>query len=346
MDDSIINDRAQSLLKTLVERYIEDGQPVGSATLARDSGIKLSPATIRNVMHDLEELGLVHSPHTSAGRIPTVKGYRIFVDNLLTVKPLGKQTVTSFQQELAIEDDADHLVEKASSLLSAVTQMAGVVMLPRKGGAILRHIEFLPLAGNRVLVILVVNEQEVQNKVIHTARTYSEAELLQTANFLNTEYAGSDLTQIRDKLINSMQQSRDAMTQIMQTAVEMTDQVMESSRRDDDFIVAGQTNLMSYAEMGDMDKLKQLFDAFNTKRDVLHILDQSIHAESMQIYIGEESGYSVFDDCSVITSPYKSDDDIVGVLGIIGPTRMAYDRVIPVVDMTAKLLSSLLSSDK
>lgn len=346
MNDSIINDRAQSLLKTLVERYIEDGQPVGSARLARDSGMKLSPATIRNVMADLEELGLVHSPHTSAGRIPTVKGYRLFVDKLLTIKPLGDQTVHSFQQELAIEEDAGPLVEKASSLLSAVTQMAGVVMLPRKGGAILRHIEFLPLAGNRVLVILVVNEQEVQNKVIHTGRTYSEAELVQTANFLNSEYAGSDLTQIREKLLKSMQQSRDAMTKIMQTAVEMTDQVMESSRRHDDYVMAGQTNLMSYAEMGDLDKLKQLFEAFNTKRDVLHILDQSIHAEAMQIYIGEESGYSVFDDCSVITSPYKSGDDIVGVLGIIGPTRMAYDRVIPVVDMTAKLLSSLLSSDK
>lgn len=346
MDDSIINDRAQSLLKTLVERYIEDGQPVGSKKLAADSGMKLSPATIRNVMSELEELGLIHSPHTSAGRVPTAKGYRLFVDNLLTVKPLGKKTLTSFEQELAIEEDADHLIEKASSLLSAVTQMAGVVMLPRKAGAILRHIEFLPLAGNRVLVILVVNEQEVQNKVIHTARQYSDAELLQTANFLNSEYAGSDLSLIRDKLVNSMQQSRDAMTQIMQTAVEMTDRVMENSRRDADFIMAGQTNLMSYAEMGDMDKLKQLFDAFNTKRDVLHILDQSIHAESMQIYIGEESGYSVFDDCSVITSPYKSDNDVVGVLGIIGPTRMAYDRVIPVVDMTAKLLSSLLSSDK
>ncbi|MEJ2141799.1 MAG: heat-inducible transcriptional repressor HrcA [Gammaproteobacteria bacterium] len=346
MDDNIINDRAQSLLKTLVERYIEDGQPVGSATLARNSSIKLSSATIRNVMAELEELGLVHSPHTSAGRIPTVKGYRLFVDKLLTIKPLGNKTVHSFQQELAIEENADHLVEKASSLLSAVTQMAGVVMLPRKEGAVLRHIEFLPLAGNRVLVILVINEQEVQNKVIHTARTYSEAELVQTANFLNSEYAGSDLTRIREKLLTSMQQSRDAMTKIMQTAVEMTDQVMESSRRHDDFIMAGQTNLMSYAEMGDLDKLKQLFEAFNTKRDVLHILDQSIHAEAMQIYIGEESGYSVFDDCSVITSPYKSGEDIVGVLGIIGPTRMAYDRVIPVVDMTAKLLGSLLSSDK
>ena len=344
MDDSIINDRAQSLLKTLVERYIQDGQPVGSRTLASDSGMTLSPATIRNVMADLEERGLIDSPHTSAGRIPTAKGYRVFVDSLLTIKPLEQCTLNSIQQELSCEDEGDVLIERASSLLSGVTQMAGVVMLPRKGGAILRHIEFLPLSGNRVLVIMVVNEQEVQNRVIHTGRTYTETELLQTANFLNAEYIGHDLGHIRSKLLDSMQQSRDAMTQIMQTAVEMTDQVMESSRQHDDFIMAGQTNLMSYAEMGDMDKLKQLFDAFNTKRDVLHILDQSIHAEGMQVFIGEESGYSVFDDCSVVTSPYKSGDQIVGVLGIIGPIRMAYDRVIPVVDMTAKLLGSLLST--
>lgn len=344
MDDNIINDRAQSLLKTLVERYIQDGQPVGSRTLANDSKMKLSPATIRNVMADLEELGLVNSPHTSAGRIPTAKGYRVFVDSLLTIKPLEKRTLNSIQQELSSEEESDLLIERASSLLSGVTQMAGVVMLPRKGGAVLRHIEFLPLSSNRVLVILVVNEQEVQNRVIHTGRPYSEAELVQTANYLNAEYIGHDLSQIRDKLLNSMQQSHDAMNQVMQAAVEMTDQVMESSRQQDDFIMAGQTNLMSYAEMGDLDKLKQLFDAFNTKRDVLHILDQSIHAEGMQIFIGEESGYSVFDDCSVITSPYKSGDQVMGVLGIIGPTRMAYDRVIPVVDMTAKLLGSLLSS--
>jgi len=348
VNDSIINERAQSLLKTLVERYIHDGQPVGSRTLANDAGIKLSPATIRNVMADLEEQGLINSPHTSAGRIPTAKGYRVFVDNLLTVKPLGTDVVKNIQQELSIDEHGEEqnemLIERASSLLSGVTQMAGVVMLPRKGGAILRHIEFLPLSGDRVLVILVINKEEVQNRVIHTGRTYSESELLQTANFLNAEYVGHDLSQIRDKLLNSMQQSRDAMTQIMQTAVEMTDRVMKSSRQHDDFILAGQTNLMGYAEMGDMDKLKQLFEAFNTKRDVLHILDQSIHAEGMQIFIGEESGYSVFDDCSVVTSPYTSGDQIVGVLGIIGPTRMAYDRVIPVVDMTAKLLGSLLSS--
>jgi heat-inducible transcriptional repressor len=344
VDDNIINDRAQSLLKTLVERYIQDGQPVGSRTLANDSAMQLSPATIRNVMADLEDLGLVVSPHTSAGRIPTVKGYRVFVDNLLTIRPLEKTTVKSIQRELSSDEDSEQLIERASSLLSGVTQMAGVVMLPRKNNAILRHVEFLPLSGNRVLVILVVNEQEVQNRVIHTGRTYSESELAQTANFLNAEYAGNDLRQIREKLVNSMQQSRDAMNRIMQTAVEMTDQVMEDSRRQDDYVMAGQTNLMSYAEMGDLDKLKQLFEAFNTKRDVLHILDQSIQAEGMQVFIGEESGYSVFDDCSVVTSPYKSDDQVAGVLGIIGPTRMAYDRVIPVVDITAKLLSSLLSS--
>ena len=344
LDDSIINERAQNLLKTLVERYIHDGQPVGSRTLSRDSGMNLSPATIRNVMSDLEELGLITAPHTSAGRVPTAKGYRLFVDNLLTVKPLQKQTVTSLRTELQIDESPDLLIQRASGMLSNLTQLAGVVMLPRKQSAVLRHIEFLPLTEERVLVILVVNGQEVQNRVIHTGRPYTQSQLQSTANYLNSEFAGLELTKIREKLLNSMQQARDDIAETMKTAVEMTDQVMQSNR-DDDYVMAGQTNLMNYAEMGNLDKLKQLFEAFSTKQDVLHLLDQSIHAEGMQIFIGEESGYSAFGECSVVTSPYRSGDQVLGVLGVIGPTRMAYDQVIPVVDITAKLLGSLLSSE-
>ncbi len=345
--ESVLSERAQYLLKSLVERYIADGQPVGSRVLAKDSGIKLSPATVRNVMSDLEDLGLITSPHTSAGRIPTVQGYRLFIDTLLTIEPLADTQVAAFQAQLesqAKEASAEHLIEKASGMLSAVTKMAGVVMLPRHDKVILKHIEFLILSTNSILVIMVVNNDEVINKVINTQREYSSIELQQTANFLNQEYAGHELSNIRSSLYKSMQEVREDMHRIMQTAVEMADQVIDKNK-DADFILAGETNLMQYNEMADVDKLRQLFEAFNTKQDVLHLLDNSIHADGMQIFIGEESGYSAFGECSVVTSPYQVDDQIVGVLGVIGPTRMAYDKVIPIVDVTAKLLGSVLTSE-
>ncbi|MDH5446140.1 MAG: heat-inducible transcriptional repressor HrcA [Gammaproteobacteria bacterium] len=339
----ILDERAQNLLKVLIERYIKDGQPIGSRTLAKDSGMKFSPATIRNVMADLDDLGLIVSPHTSAGRIPTVQGYRLFVDNLVTVKPLRNNLIEKLKQEMA-SDSSDEMINKASALLSSVTQMAGVVMIPRREKLTLRQIEFLPLSGQRVLVVLVVNEQEVQNKVIHTDRKYGQSELQQAANFLNREYAGKDLTNIRELLLSSMQQAREDMNRMMMTAMDVTGQVLDE-KRNSDYIMAGETNLMSYAEMGDVDKLRQLFDAFTTKNDLLHLLDKSIHTDGMQIFIGEESGYKVLDECSVVTSPYTVQDQVVGVLGVIGPTRMAYDRVIPIVDVTAKILSSALSSE-
>lgn len=339
-----LNQRSQHLFKVLVERYINDGQPVGSRTLSKDAKIDLSPATIRNIMADLEDLGLIVSPHTSAGRIPTAQGYRIFVDNLVTVKPLRGQAVDKLRKEMGISGNKEGLINSASSLLSGMTKMAGVVTIPRREAIILRHIEFLPLTSNRILVILVVNEQEVQNRIIHTDRAFSESELTQTANFLNREYMGQDLSRIREILLDSMQQVRDDMQHIMQMAIQMADNVMQENKHDD-YVMAGQTNLMNYAEMGNIERLRQLFEAFNTKRDILHVLDQSIHAEGMQVYIGEESGYACFDGCSLITTPYKVSDEVVGVLGVIGPTRMAYDRVIPVVDVTAKLLGSLLSSE-
>ena len=348
LSGSGLSERAQYLLKSLVERYIADGQPVGSRILAKDSGIKLSPATVRNVMADLEDLGLITSPHTSAGRIPTVQGYRLFIDNLLTIKPLGTEQIDQFRNQLESQIEgglsSDLLVENASGMLSAVTKMAGVVMLPKREKVILQHIEFLILSATSVLVIMVVNNDEVINKVINTQREYSSIELQQTANFLNQEYAGQELAGIRGKLYKSMQQVREDMHRIMQTAVEMADQVIDKNK-DSDFVLAGETNLMNYNEMGDVDKLRQLFEAFNTKQDMLHLLDNSIHAEGMQIFIGEESGYSAFGECSVVTSPYKVEDQVVGVLGVIGPTRMAYDKVIPIVDVTAKLLGSVLTSE-
>ena len=339
-----LNERSQQLFKVLVEHYISDGQPVGSKTLANDKKINLSPATVRNVMAELEDLGLIVSPHTSAGRVPTRQGYRLFVDNLVTVKPLRGKAVEKLRHEMGIDDSRDGLIAKASSVLSGMTRMAGVVTIPRREAVILRHIEFLPLTSNRILVIMVVNEQEVQNRVINTERAFSESELVKTANFLNREFKGQDLAQIRQVVLERMKQERDDMQEIMKMAIQMTDNVVEEKSHED-YIMAGQTNLMEYAEMANMEKLRQLFDAFNAKRDVLHVLDQSINAEGMQIFIGEESGYSAFDGCSVITSPYKVSDEVVGVLGVIGPTRMAYDKVIPLVDVTAKLLGSLLSSE-
>jgi len=341
---SMAADRAQMLLKFLVERYIRDGQPVGSRTLAKDSGLELSPATIRNVMADLEEMGLVRSPHTSAGRIPTAKGYRLFVDSLLTIKPIRTQEVERIRQNLSLSSNTENLINNASDILSRITSLAGVVTIPRRERVRLQHIEFLPLSVSRVLVIMVVNGQEVQNRVIDTDRKYSPAELQKAANYLNSEFAGLELQEMRTRLLASMQQSRDAMQHLMQDAMRIADQILDQ-QRDDDYVLAGQTNLMNYAEMCDIEKLRHLFNAFNTKRDILHILDQSIHAEGMQIFIGEESGYQVLDECSLVTAPYKIDDDVIGVLGVIGPTRMAYDRIIPIVDMTAKVLSTALRQD-
>lgn len=339
-----LNERSQQLFKVLVECYISDGLPVASRTLSNNEKINLSPATVRNVMADLEDLGLIVSPHTSAGRVPTPQGYRLFVDNLLTVKPLRGKAIERLRQQMGIDDSQEGLITKASSMLSGMTKMAGVVTIPRREAVILRHIEFLPLTSNRILVILVVNEQEVQNRVIHTEKAFTESELTQTANYLNQEFIGRDLSKIRDAVLETMKQERDDIQHIMKMAIQMTDNVVEE--QDNDFVMAGQTNLMEYAEMANMEKLRHLFDAFNAKRDVLHVLDQSIQAEGMQVFIGEESGYSAFESCSVITAPYKVSEEVVGVLGVIGPTRMAYDKVIPLVDVTAKLLGSLMDTPK
>jgi heat-inducible transcriptional repressor len=329
------------LLKTLIERYIQDGQPIGSRVLAENSGLDLSPATVRNVMAELEEMGLILAPHTSAGRIPTAKGYRMFVDSLLTVKPMQEGIVETIKQQLSTTADTDGVINNASSMLSEITQLTGIVSLPKRDTTRLEHIEFMRLSARRILVILVVNGQEIQNRIIDTERDFTPAELQESSNYLNAEFAGQDLASIRSKVLVSMQQARDAMQKLMQDTMNIADQVLNSSR-DDDYVLAGQTNLMGYDEMCDIDKLRNLFDAFSNKRDILHILDESIHADGMQIFIGGESGYQVLDDVSVVTTPCKVEEDVIGVLGVIGPTRMAYDRIIPIVDITAKLLSSVL----
>jgi heat-inducible transcriptional repressor len=346
MSGTELTERAQLLLKNLVERYIRDGQPVGSRTLSRDEQVGLSSATVRNVMADLDDLGLIHSPHTSAGRVPTIKGYRLFIDNLLTIKPLNRSTVSSIQKQIGDSVDPHQLLASASRQLSEITSMAGVVMLPRREVAALRQVEFLPLSSRRVLVILVLNEREVQNRIIHTARDYSPAELQQIANYLTQLCGGQDMRQARERLLREMDEARRSMNQMMSDAIEMAAQAFAPEGVEKDCLIDGQTNLMSYAEMGNMERMRKLFDAFHQKRDILQLLDQSLTANGVQIFIGEESGYEVLGDCSVVSAPYKVDDRVIGVLGVIGPTRMAYDRVIPIVDMTARLLGSSLNQLK
>ena len=340
-----LNERTQHLLRTLVERYIRNGQPVGSRTLARDAGLDLSPATVRNVMADLEELGYLRAPHTSAGRVPTARGYRFFVDALLHLQPLESREVESLRRRIdqPVRDGVE-LARSVSDLLSGVTHLVGVVMLPRRKTTTLRQVEFLPLAENRVLVILVLNSQEVQNRVIHTQRPYSAAELQQAANYLNQQFTGQDIQQVRASLLRDLREACDRLDQLMQTVVEMAEQTFADESGGEDCVVAGQTQLMQYADLSDLDKLRQLFEAFNHKRDLLHLFDQCLHAEGVQIFIGEESGFEALEECSVVTAPYSVEGRVLGVLGVIGPTRMAYDRVIPVVDVTARLLAAALNS--
>lgn len=336
--------RAQILLKTLIEQYIRGGQPVGSQALVKESRIRLSPATVRNVMSDLEDLGLVASPHTSAGRIPTAKGYRMFVDSLLTVHPLEESEIDRMRLTLNPDSQPRELVNAATDLLSEISRMASVVLLPRREQVTLRQVELLPLSENRVLVVLVINKREVQNRIIHTDRTYAPAELQQAANYLTERFAGRNLAEIRTLILQELNDAREEIDHLLRTAIEMANKAFAMPKAEDDFVVSGATNLLGYAEMGNVERLQALFETFQKKKSVLHLLDKSLHADGVKIFIGDESGYGVFDDCSVVTAPYRVDGNTVGVLGVIGPTRMAYQRMIPVVDVTARLLGAALNS--
>jgi len=338
-----LSERDLYLFKSLVEHFIYDGQPVGSRTLARDTVLELSPATIRNVMADLEDAGLLHSPHTSAGRIPTAKGYRLFVDTLLRVNQLDSNEVERIVEELNPQQDIHSLLQRTSGILSDITKLASVVMLPRSEQKALKQVEFVSLSDNRILVILVISDQEIQNRIIHTARSYSSSELQKASNYLNNMFAGKDLPTIRSELLKELEKMKDNVNQLMQTAIEMAQQAFISKETSDDYVLSGQTNLMDVAELCDVERLKKLFDTFNHKRDILHLLEQSINAKGVQIFIGEESGYDVLDNCSVVTSPYEVEGQVLGVLGVIGPTRMHYERVIPIVDITARMLGSALN---
>ncbi|BAL94223.1 heat-inducible transcriptional repressor HrcA [Rubrivivax gelatinosus] len=340
----MLDDRAKTLLKALVERYIADGQPVGSRTLSRASGLDLSPATIRNVMADLEELGLIASPHTSAGRIPTARGYRLFVDTMLTARPIDLQTVApelAAAREQLHPDQPQRVIAQAASLLSNLSSFVGVVSAPRKAGLI-HHIEFLRLGERRVLVILVAPDGDVQNRVIFTARDYTQTELIEATNFLNAHYTGLAIEEVRERLKHEVDALRGEIAQLMQAAVQAGEELAD---RSENVVVSGEHNLLGVQDLGhDMAGLRRLFDVFEQKTELMRLLDVSSRAEGVRIYIGGESQVVPFEELSVVTAPYEVDGRIVGTLGVIGPTRMAYDRMIRIVDITARLVGNALSS--
>jgi heat-inducible transcriptional repressor len=342
-----LSERAQFLLKALIESYIRDGQPVGSRALSRDSGLSLSSATIRNVMADLEDLGFVASPHTSAGRIPTDKGYRLFVDSLLKLKPLQHEEVEEIERRLREASNGRALLQTVSQMLSSVSHMAGLVTLPNPHYIALSQIEFIGLSENRALAIMVMNNGEVENRVVQLDRRYSGEELRRAANYLNEAFAGRSLPDVRALLVRQLQETRQHMNQLMQDAIQVAQKVFDAKPDEQvEYVIAGETNLMGFAELGNVDRLRRLFEAFNEKHDILRLLDSCLRAQGIQIFIGQESGYRILDDISLVAAPYLIDNQVVGVLGIIGPTRMAYERVIPIVDVTAKLLGSALNARK
>ncbi|MEO8160320.1 MAG: heat-inducible transcriptional repressor HrcA [Arenimonas sp.] len=339
-----LDPRARNLLRTLVEQHIRDGEPVGSRTLARASGLDISPATIRNIMADLEELGLLAAPHASAGRIPTAQGYRVFVDSLLQVpQALAESEFADLRSRMPVGVGTQALLSNASELLSAMSHFVGVVTVPQRAQFAFRMIDFLPLDGQRVLVILVFTDNEVQNRIISTRRAYSPSELEQTANYLNQHFAGRPLSEIRSILLRELRDTRSEMERVLSAAVEISEQALQAPA--EDMLLVGQTRLMGLQDLSDMERLKELFEAFSRKREILGLLERCTRAPGVRVFIGEESGLAPLDACTVITAPYTRGAQVLGVLGVIGPTRMAYERVIPIVQATAELLGQALNPD-
>lgn len=343
MNENIVNERAQQVLKILIERYIQEGNPIASRTLAEEYALRLSPATIRNILADLEDAGYLISPHTSAGRIPTELGYRFFVDSLLTVNLNGNINITSEELKHKLDPDQaiSDLAESASTLLSGLTQLMGVVGLPKRNRSKLRHVEFLPLSGHRVLVIFVLNDREVQNRIIHTDRIYAQNELQQAANYLNSHFVDKDLLMARQQLLETIEHDKNHMADLLRLAANQA--FVGAEKKQKKYVIAGQSHLLQYTKETNFDSLCVLFNEFTQKQEILNLLSQSLEAEGMQIFIGKESGYEIFDDCSIVTTSYSVNGQLVGSLGVIGPTRMPYERVISAVDVTARLLSAALN---
>ncbi|BAK77657.1 heat-inducible transcription repressor HrcA [Pseudogulbenkiania sp. NH8B] len=337
----MLNERAQRLLKALVERYIADGQPVGSRTLAMVAGLDLSPASIRNVLADLEEMGLVASPHTSAGRIPTAKGYRLFVDRMLTIRPLEEGTLHELEHSLQ-PDSPQRIAQSASSLLSDLTHFAGVVITPQRLDVAFRQVEFLRLSERRILLIVVTMDGDVQNHLLNPSRDYSPTELIEAANFLNQHYAGQGLTSIAQRMESELHQLKGDITELMAAAIRFGQSAMSDAPAS--VVIAGGTNLLNVSDLSDdLTRLRELFETFERKTELLELLNQSRNAQGVNIFIGEESGVVTLGECSIVTAPYCINGQVVGTLGVVGPTRMAYERVIPIVDITSRLVSSALS---
>lgn len=338
----MLDQRSQILLKALIERYVAEGQPVGSRALSKYSGLELSPATIRNIMSDLEEMGFIASPHTSAGRVPTARGYRFFVDSLLTVQPLPETQLHAMEEQLQ-PDQPQRLINSASQLLSQLTHFAGVVVAPRRVMPKIRQIEFLSLSEKRILLIIVTTEGDVQNRILFTQHAYTPSELVSAANYLNQNFAGLDFAEIRSRLQEELKRLRAEMTELMTAALDAGNRaVAENSEQ---YVISGEQNLLAVEDISsDMNRLRELFALFEQRTALMRLLDIGNRAQGVQVFIGRESGLAPLDECSVVTAPYEVDGRVVGSVGVIGPTRMAYERIIPIVDITAKLLSSALSA--
>jgi heat-inducible transcriptional repressor len=342
----MLDKRAQTLLKTLIERYIAEGQPIGSRSLSKYSGLDLSPASVRNVMSDLEEMGFIVSPHTSSGRVPTPLGYRVFIDTLLVVKQLDSGEIHELEDHLPPDSphNPQRTIQAASQLLSQVTRFAGIVMTPRRRAVSFRHIEFVKLSEKKLLLIVVTPEGDVQNRILVTERDYSQSEMVEAANMLNQNYTGQSFESVRQRLREELHDIRRDVISLMSVALEAGNQAVAESQ--EPYVLSGERNLLSVQDLSQyMGRLRQLFDLFERKTSLLQILDLSLRAQGVQIFIGGESGVSTPDEISVVAAPYTVNGEVVGTVGVIGPTRMAYDRVIPIVDITAKLLSSALSQN-
>ena len=338
-----LSPRASSLLKTLIEMHIREGQPIASKNLQGESGLPVSSATVRNIMSKLEDLGYLASPHTSAGRVPTPRGYRFFVDSLLQVGPVEEDAVSVLNAGLDPNRSSSELVQSASNLLAQITYQTGIVTVQKPAASQLRQIEFLPLSGDRVLVILVINEREVQNRIVQMPRPMTEEQLKSAADLINLRYSGNDLAHVKQRIVREMAEARTKIDRYLEAALELAQAAIDSEEDAENVVVTGESSLLNQASPEDIQKLRELFDAFERKRDLLDLMERCSKADGIQIFIGEEAGFDVFGDFSVITAPYAQGAQSLGVLGVIGPTRMAYERVIPIVDVTARMLSAALS---
>ena len=331
-----LDKRAQTLLKALISHHIGDGQPVGSKTLATTSSLDLSPASIRNIMKDLEDAGFIISPHTSSGRVPTQKGYRFFVDSLVTMKSLNQSEISALKDQLIMSDNK-HLISSVADTLSHLTKFAGVVLIPRAKKIAFKHIEFLELSKNRILVIIVTDDGGVQNRVLYTENNYNKQNLLEASNFFNQHYAGYNIEEVKSRLVNELKTMKAEKVTLMTAAIETSDDIDQN----ENLVMSGQRNLLETSELSqNVSSVRKIVEVFEKKSALLQLLEKSHRANGIQIFIGEETGYKALDECSVITAPYEADGEVLGMLGVIGPTRMAYERVIPIVDITAKLLGN------